>query len=80
MFRKAIIVEQILSLLAQFTNVDAVLVAPLGGNEEGKAILKDLDNEGVNTRYCKIWKDAGIPSAWVMHAGEQDHRPLFSWY
>lgn len=63
--------QQILSLLAQFTNVDAVLVAPLGGNEEGKAILKDLDHEGVNTRYCKIWKDSGIPSAWVMHAGEQ---------
>lgn len=63
-----------LSLLAQFANVDAVLVAPLGGNDEGKAILKELENEGVTTRYCKIWKDAGIPSAWILHAG------AFSWW
>ena len=62
--------HKILSLLAQFSNVDAALVAPLGGNEEGKRVLKDLENEGVDTRYCKIWKESGIPSAWVMHAGE----------
>ena len=62
--------SKILSLLAQFSHVDAALVASLGANEEGKRVLKDLENEGVDTRYCKIWKDAGIPSAWVMHAGE----------
>lgn len=60
---------QVLSLLAQFANVEAVLVASLGGNEEGRAVLKDLENEGVITQYCKIWKDAGVPSAWVLHSG-----------
>jgi len=61
---------KILSLLAQFPAVEAVLVAPLGGNDEGKLILRDLENEGVITRYCKIWKTAGVPSAWIMHSGE----------
>jgi len=46
-----------------------VLVAPLGGNEEGRMILKDLENERVITKYCKIWRDAGVPSAWVLHSG-----------
>jgi sugar/nucleoside kinase (ribokinase family) len=59
----------VLSLLAQFANVEAVLVAPLGGNEEGRAVLQDLENEGVITKYCKIWRDAGVPSAWVLHSG-----------
>lgn len=62
-------VYQVLSLLAQFPAVEAVLVAPLGGNEEGRMILKDLENEGVITKYCKIWRDAGVPSAWVLHSG-----------
>jgi hypothetical protein len=46
-----------------------VLVAPLGGNEEGRMVLRDLENEGVITQYCKIWRDAGVPSAWILHAG-----------
>lgn len=59
----------ILSVLAQFSSVDAILVAPLGGNEDGQAILRDLEREGVNTRFCKIWDEYGVPSAWVLHAG-----------
>jgi sugar/nucleoside kinase (ribokinase family) len=55
--------------LAQFSSVEAVLVAPLGGNEEGRMVLRDLENEGVITQYCKIWRDAGVPSAWILHAG-----------
>lgn len=60
---------KLLSLLAQFPAVEAVLVASLGGNDEGKMILRDLEREGVMTRYCKIWKDSGVPSAWVLHSG-----------
>lgn len=56
-------------MLAQFPLVEAVLVAPLGGNEDGQKILKDLESEGVITKYCKIWRDAGVPSAWVLHSG-----------
>lgn len=59
----------VLSLLSQFSNVDSMLVASLGGNEEGKMVLRDLNREGVNTRFCKIWENYGVPSAWVMHSG-----------
>jgi len=60
----------LLSLLAQFSAVEAVLVAPLSGNDEGKMILRDLGNEGVITRYCKVWKGVGVPCAWVLHSGQ----------
>ncbi|KAG6817691.1 hypothetical protein H0H87_005450 [Tephrocybe sp. NHM501043] len=66
----------LLSLLAQFRSVSAVLVAPLSGNEEGQMIIKDLDNEGVITRYCKIWKDFGVPSAWVLHSKDNNTRTV----
>lgn len=59
---------QILAVLAQFPAVEAVLVAPLAGNEEGLRILRDLESEGVNTQHCKIWPNAGVPSAWVLHS------------
>ncbi|TFK27126.1 hypothetical protein FA15DRAFT_614303 [Coprinopsis marcescibilis] len=68
----------VLSLLAQFANVDAALVASLGGNEEGKAIVKDLENEGVKVRYCKIWKDSGVPSAWVLHSKDTNTRSVIN--
>lgn len=58
-----------LSIIAQFPSVEASLVAPLGGNEEGRTIIKELEAEGVRTRYCKVWPEAGVPSAWVLHAG-----------
>jgi hypothetical protein len=60
----------LLSLLAQFSAVDAILVASLSGNDDGKMILRDLEREGVNTRFCKIWSDYGVPSAWVLQTGE----------
>ncbi|KAH9481381.1 hypothetical protein JR316_0005906 [Psilocybe cubensis] len=68
--------NMLLSLLAQFPGVEAVLVAPLGGNEDGRMVLKDLENEGVVTKYCKIWRDAGVPSAWVLHSAENNTRTV----
>lgn len=59
-----------LSILAQFPGVDALLVAPLGGNEEGRVVLQQLQRENVSTKYCKVWENAGVPSAWVMQAGK----------
>jgi sugar/nucleoside kinase (ribokinase family) len=56
----------LLSLLAQFSAVDAILVASLGGNDDGQMILRDLEREGVNTRFCKIWSNLGVPTAWVL--------------
>jgi len=58
-----------LSILAQFPGVDAKLVASLSNNDEGKMIINQLEQEGVSTRYCKIWEGASVPSAWVLHAG-----------
>ncbi|KAJ7170708.1 hypothetical protein C8R43DRAFT_980585 [Mycena crocata] len=66
----------LLSVLAQFSRVEAFLVAPLGGNEEGKMILRELEREGVTTRYCKIWKGAGVPSAWVLESAENNTRTV----
>jgi len=60
----------VLSLLAQFSSVDAILVASLGGNDDGKMILRDLEREGVITRFCKLWANYGVPSAWVLQTGE----------
>jgi hypothetical protein len=59
----------LVSLLAQFPSVETALVASLGGNEEGRAVRADLEQGGVNTKFCKIWKGLGIPSAWVLEAG-----------
>ncbi|TFK40380.1 hypothetical protein BDQ12DRAFT_648870 [Crucibulum laeve] len=68
----------LLSLLAQFPATEAVLIASLGGNDEGQMILRDLENEGVITRYCKIWKGASVPSAWVLHSAEGDTRTVIN--
>jgi hypothetical protein len=57
------------SIMAQFPSVEAMLGAPLGGNEEGRMIIQELEKERVSTRYCKIWDQVGVPSAWVLHAG-----------
>lgn len=59
-----------LSILAQFPSVDAMLVAPLAGNEEGQMIIRDLESDRVSTRYCKVSENSGVPSAWVLHAGK----------
>ena len=61
--------SSILAVAAQLPGVDAQLVAPLSGNEEGRAIARELERERVGTRFCKIWKAAGVPTAWVLHAG-----------
>lgn len=59
----------LLAMLAQFPSVEAMLVASLGGDEEGQLVIRDLERAGVSTRFCKVWKGAGVPSAWVLQAG-----------
>jgi sugar/nucleoside kinase (ribokinase family) len=61
----------VLSMLAQFPAVDAMLVAPLSGNDEGRAVLRELRDERVSTRYARVWDDLGVPSAWVVQAGQR---------
>ncbi|EIM80680.1 uncharacterized protein STEHIDRAFT_105022 [Stereum hirsutum FP-91666 SS1] len=58
------------------------LIASLGGNDEGKEVLRELDRAGISTKYCKIWDGVGVPGAWVLHADNTDtqtvinHNPL----
>jgi sugar/nucleoside kinase (ribokinase family) len=60
----------VLSVLSQL-NVDKCwLVASLGGAQEARAVARELEAEGVSTRYCKVWEGAGVPAAWILHAGE----------
>jgi ketohexokinase len=56
--------------LGQFAGVDALLVAPLAGNDEGVMLKRDLERANVNTRFCKVWEGANVPSAWVLESGE----------
>jgi hypothetical protein len=49
--------------------VDAQLVAPLAGNDEGRMLMRELEGEGIGLRFCKVWEGASVPSAWVLHAG-----------
>ncbi|THG92461.1 hypothetical protein EW026_g8452 [Hermanssonia centrifuga] len=67
-----------LSILAQFPAVQAMLVAPLGGNEEGKMVIRDLEHERVSIRFCKVWDNAGVPSAWVLHADDTGTRTVIN--
>ncbi|KAJ3734300.1 hypothetical protein DFJ43DRAFT_1115862 [Lentinula guzmanii] len=71
--------SSVLALLAQFSSpVDPILVASLGGSDEGRMLIKELESEGVNTRYCKVWPDSGVPSAWVIQATENDTRTVIN--
>ena len=63
-------VANILATLGQFAGVDAMLVAPLAGNSEGKTMARELERERVKTRFCRVWDGASVPSAWVLEAGE----------
>ena len=60
----------VLSVLSQLHADKCWLVASLGGAQEARALARELEAEGVSTRYCKVWESAGVPAAWVLHAGE----------
>jgi hypothetical protein len=60
----------VLSVLSQLHADKCWLVASLGGAQEARALARELEADGVSTRYCKVWESAGVPAAWVLHAGE----------
>ncbi|EIN04196.1 hypothetical protein PUNSTDRAFT_76888 [Punctularia strigosozonata HHB-11173 SS5] len=68
----------VLSMLAQYPNVEAMLIAPLSGDDEGQGILRDLRSERVNTKYARVWDDLGVPSAWVVQAEHDDSRSVIN--
>jgi hypothetical protein len=75
----------ILSILAQFNAtfssraspnpavrkcaVECALVAPLGSDAAGRALMHELELEGIRTRFCKV-HPAGVPAAFVLQSGE----------
>ncbi|PAV23078.1 hypothetical protein PNOK_0014500 [Pyrrhoderma noxium] len=51
-------------------------------SSEGAALVRELKREGVDTRYCRFWEGASVPSAWVLEAEDNgsktviNHNPL----
>ena len=39
-----------------------VLVGSLGGVQEVRSVARELEAEGVSTRYCKVWEGAAVPA------------------
>ena len=60
----------VLCVLSQLNADKCWLVASLGGAQEARVVTRELEAEGVSTRYCKVWEGAGVPAAWLLHAGE----------
>jgi hypothetical protein len=56
------------SVLSQLHVDKCWLVASLGGAQEARALARELEADGVSTRYCKVWEGAAVPAAWVLHA------------
>ena len=69
----------VLSLLSQLHADKCWLVASLGDAQEARALARELEAEGVSTRYCKVWESAGVPAAWILHAGECPAPLAFCW-
>ena len=57
----------VLSVLSQLHADKCWLVTSLGGSQEARALTRELEAEGVSTRYCKVWEGAGVPAAWILH-------------
>lgn len=51
-------------------SIECALVAPLGSAGDGKALLHELELEGIRTRFARVHPNAGIPSAWVLDTGK----------
>ncbi|KAH7920980.1 hypothetical protein BV22DRAFT_762892 [Leucogyrophana mollusca] len=70
---------KILALLAEFGHdVEPMLIASLGDNDDAVRLRDELENQGISTRYCKIWEGKGVPCAWVMHALDTNTRSVIN--
>jgi hypothetical protein len=61
-----------LRALAQLPGAAPELVVPLGGDAEAAALRREVEVEGVGTRYCRVWAGRGVPGAWVLQHGMSD--------
>jgi hypothetical protein len=60
----------LLSALSQLHMDKCRLVANLGGAQEARALAREIEAESVSTRYCRVWKGAGVLVAWALHASK----------
>jgi len=49
---------------------DVQFSGPLPGNDEGDLILKQLEGQNVGTLFSIIREGKGVPTAWIIEAGE----------
>ena len=63
-----------LAVLSQLADddevVEANLIAPVSASDEGKALLSEINELGVDTGLCRHWEGLGVPGAWVIDSGE----------
>lgn len=68
----------VLCVLSQLNAEKCWLVASLGGAQEARVVTRELELEGVSTRYCKVWEGAGVPAAWLLHAGDTNNQSVIN--
>jgi hypothetical protein len=49
--------------------IECALVSPLGSDAAGRALMHELELEGIRTRFCKV-HPTGVPAAFVLRSGE----------
>lgn len=80
----------VLSILAQFGSsgrtpstvyrkpaLECALISPMGTDATGRALLHELEAEGIRTRFCKL-HPAGIPVAFVLRSDESSSRTVIN--
>ncbi|KAH9012336.1 hypothetical protein EDB85DRAFT_2135765 [Lactarius pseudohatsudake] len=68
----------ILCVLSQLHADKCWLVASLGGAQDAQAVTRELEADGMNRRYCKVWGGAGVPATWVLHAGDTNSQSIIN--
>lgn len=75
----------VLALLAQLAatvpaagDIEPMLIASLGANDDARRLRDALEAAGVRTKYAKIWPGLGVPSAWVVHARDTGTRTVIN--
>lgn len=55
--------------------IEAFLVAALGGDDDGKLLIRELHDEGVSTKFSKVL-DRPVPTSWVFHTESTQTRTV----
>ncbi|KAI0252940.1 hypothetical protein BJV78DRAFT_1281277 [Lactifluus subvellereus] len=55
------------------------LVASLGSSQEARDLTRELEVQGVSTRYCKVWEGGGVLAAWILHTGDTSSQSVINY-